>query len=169
MNKFTNETFLDRSNCWIPILILIIIAVLIVFIYSLLLKYSKYNTSKTEGIVAKILYFNSKWEDVFWQMTHFVLFFILGFFFPSCDIVIIALGVIWELLESALGQFMPRIFRSTQFKSCRSGDLEKYQWWHGSAIDIMIDIIGFYIGKSFRLLFWNPYNPPNYDLITVYH
>ena len=38
-----------------------------------------------------------------WVLSHFVLFFILGFFFPDCIALLIIAGVLWEIIEFIIG------------------------------------------------------------------
>jgi len=63
-----------------------------------------------------------------WPVTHLVLFFVIGLFFPHCDLVAIGMGVLWELIESLASA--------------------------GSIQDIFVNVIGFYAGKLVRTV-WN--------------
>jgi hypothetical protein len=144
------------GNCLVAVAILIIIGIIIIGVYYWLSKYTRsHDLSSNEGI-GKMLSKIPGAGAIFWELTHLILFGILGFFFPTCDAVIISIGAIWEMIEHYLSINLAPIRRPVA-----SGQgYDETQWWYGSAVDIVVDIIGFYIGKSLRLLMLPP-SPKN--------
>lgn len=88
-----------------------------------------------------------------WPVTHFVVFMVLGFLFPTCDILIIGAGILWELVEMCLAW---AVGKSRQGMRIGVEHHLEYStnWWAGSFKDIFANIFGFYIGKFYRIT-WN--------------
>lgn len=83
-----------------------------------------------------------------WPLSHFVFFFILGLLFPDCDIPIIGLGVLWEgfeavntVLEGGQRQWVRPTTSSSKYEYSKN-------WWAGSAKDIVMNTLGFYLAKA---------------------
>lgn len=141
----------SRRDCLPAAVFIVLIGIIIVVMYFWLVKYTrKHDLTATEGL-GKMLAAVPGAGATFWEFTHLVLFMFLGFLFPSCDAVIISLGAAWEMVEHFFGLTMPAIRRPLP-----GGGYTTTQWWYGSAVDIAVNIVGFYIGKSFRLLFVPP-------------
>lgn len=87
-----------------------------------------------------------------WPLSHFIVFFILGVFFPSCDVLVIGAGILWELFEMVMAKLFNRqrqgIRRDTSNRVEYSSN-----WWAGSLKDIIFNILGFYSGKIFAMIF----------------
>lgn len=81
-----------------------------------------------------------------WPISHFVLFLILGFLFPNCVLLIITLGIVWELIEVMMGKLV--VGDKWQRQPLRQGGNVEYtqDWWAGSAKDILFNIAGFGVG-----------------------
>lgn len=135
------------GESYIVAIIFLLIGIIIISFFCLMFKYSKKKKISGNGVLEKILLSNLETGSNFWELSHFVLFALVGFFFPCCDGVAISIGIAWELIEQFLGLTLDPI---TITKS--NGQKTTIQWWYGSPIDIFIDITGFYVGKSFRLL-----------------
>ena len=136
------ENGCKNGKCWIAAIILVIIGILIVGIFFWLYKYIQNNELDTKSGLGRLLTLVPISGAVFWEASHLILFGLLGFFFPYCDAIVISIGAFWELIEHYLGLTVSPI-------NFGKGEI---QWWYGSAVDIAIDITGFYIGKSIRLL-----------------
>lgn len=81
-----------------------------------------------------------------WPISHFILFFILGLLFPEEDLLIISLGVLWELTEDV---FFMIAGRGRQPLRNSKGDVQYAEsWWAGSFQDIIVNTLGFYCGKA---------------------
>lgn len=133
-----------NKNCIKPIIILIFIGVIILSFY--VIAYVNQNVKKINDPLNKILYELPGSQATIWQLSHFIVYFILGFFFPFCDLPVILIGIIWELIEHIFGFLLPPIKVIS-----KNGNISNVQWWHGSVYDIFVNILGFYLGKYFRL------------------
>ena len=82
-----------------------------------------------------------------WPLSHFILFFILGFLYPSCYVLILSLGIVWEGVEVLLS----KVFRRS-YQGVRSDTGLEYQdnYWAGSFRDIVMNFAGFGLGYAFR-------------------
>ena len=141
------------GNCLVAVIILVVIGIIVIGIYYWLSKYTRsHNLNANEGL-GKILAQVPGAGAGFWELTHLFLFGVLGFFFPTCDAVILSIGAVWELVEHYLSLNLAPVRRPNG-----KGGFEETQWWYGSAVDVVVDIVGFYIGKSLRLIMLPP-NP----------
>lgn len=82
-----------------------------------------------------------------WPISHFILYMILGMLFPDCVLLVIVIGIIWEVIEEMIGY----IERKTGYKieNTLSSDKTQYSgtWCRGNPYDILFNIAGFYFGK----------------------
>lgn len=85
-----------------------------------------------------------------WPVTHFVLFFIIGWFYPDCGVVAMTGGILWELVEAILGSLTPpdKVNGSTN-------NFEYTKWWGMSFKDIIANALGFYSAKLLRMVYEN--------------
>ena len=81
-----------------------------------------------------------------WPISHFVLFGMIGFLYPDCDVMAISAGVAWELVEVgvyyAMGADRQGVRRAGSERVQYSGN-----WFNGSFKDIFMNVMGFYLGK----------------------
>lgn len=141
--KLARRDSKQRSLCLLAIVILLIVAFLILVGYFMVLKLSQNGQFDLNGNLGSILSAVPGRGSVVWQMSHFVLFALLGLLFPSCDFPIIILAVLWEVVEETLGSLTSPVYIPER---------GYVQWWTGSATDIAIDLIGFYTGKAIRFV-----------------
>lgn len=80
----------------------------------------------------------------FWPISHFLLFFLLGLLFPDCAVLIITIGVLWEVFEVIMGKLLPMAGGTAQGNMQYGGN-----WWGGNFQDIVMDIAGFFVGVAF--------------------
>ncbi len=124
---------------WMALIIFFVIGLIIMIGYFYLLHISNSKGNKQmKSLVSKVPLNNSS----FWKLTHFILFFVLGILFPRSDLIVLGIGIIWELIEHNLSLTAPKIKRKVD------GKVEYIQWWHGKPDDIIIDFFGYYVGKS---------------------
>jgi hypothetical protein len=148
------------QNCW-GVYWIFLIVVIIILIYALILRllYGK-------GMV----YYDNMNKKLFtiprtsccssWPISHLILFFILGFIFPDCLIIIIIAGVLWEVIESiaaTLTSSERHAVRSESSSVQYSGN-----WFAASGMDIVMDLIGVFAGKFARIAL-DPYLPPSWQ------
>ncbi len=88
----------------------------------------------------------------FWTLSHVILFFILGIFFPHCGKPILVGGVLWEFFEMGMSKYSggpayAHVF-GKKSKSAYKDDLQYGDvWWDWSIADVFSNVLGFYIGK----------------------
>lgn len=85
-----------------------------------------------------------------WPISHFCFFFVLGVLYPDCDVVVLALGVLWELFEMSWS-FVEGSQRQAQreLDQFHNSNVEySGNWWAGSFKDILFNTAGFYTGKA---------------------
>jgi len=125
------------------VIILVVIAIVILGLYFWIANKVKSGQVDPGSVIGQMLSAAPGKGSVYWEASHFILFSLLGFFFPCCDAIIIALAAVWELVEHFMG------LTTNQVDIPNRGPV---QWWYGSAVDVAIDIVGFYVGKSIRLI-----------------
>lgn len=156
---------LDYKNCLTPIYILVFLGIFLILIYMLVILYLKDN-----DYVSIISTYMSNLSAETWQITHFIAYALLGFFFPNCGIPVILIGVIWELLEYGMGHLLPPICvkqTNCNISNCNISNgnvntlnsnnpqLKCTTYWFGNYMDIFINITGFLVGKAFRDILWD--------------
>ena len=82
-----------------------------------------------------------------WPISHFILFLIIGYLYPNCDVVAISGGVLWEVAEVAFFYITKRSDRQPTRIADNSRIEYSQNWWMGSFKDIIMNILGFYLGK----------------------
>ena len=75
-----------------------------------------------------------------WPISHFLLYAILGFFFPTCFIPLMILGILWELFELLLGILSKK--RQSVTRGVQYGD----KWWSANLFDPFFNAAGFLVG-----------------------
>lgn len=81
-----------------------------------------------------------------WPISHFILFYILGLLFPDCTFWVIGAGVAWEVFEVLLSYV--DIMNRQPVRGNISNKIEYSQnWWAGSSKDILMNTVGFLLGK----------------------
>ncbi len=124
-------------------------AVVIVYFFILRLKFG---VNSPNGVIyndfmnVKVFDFPMLGEPCcsWWPISHFVLFFILGYLYPSCGIVLMVLGAAWEGIEVIVNY----LEGSPRGNTRTSSKLEYSEnWWAGSFKDIIFNVAGFFAGK----------------------
>jgi hypothetical protein len=82
-----------------------------------------------------------------WEITHILLYVILGFLYPQNWKELMAIGVGWELVETVLGHIFVNDVNGTIKKKAYS------LWWSGSVKDLFYNAFGLFIGMICRQLF----------------
>lgn len=118
-----------------------------------------YNTDE-EKIQNDVL--NVKVKDVpflenccsWWPISHFILFFVLGLLFSKCGVLVISIGIGWEIFETILSYLGNNEERQAIRESNTSDDYEySHNWWAGSTKDIIMNILGFLTGWAIVKMF----------------
>ena len=129
-------------------ILLLILPVLSIFIYG---KYRCDNYHKNNNVdrLEFNLFKNShKFGLDGWSITHFTLFFIIGFFYPQIFIITISLGILWELFETFIGIYKPTFIKGFGF--CTLTDNKYKVWWYGKWSDLVVNLLGFLCGSYLK-------------------
>jgi hypothetical protein len=85
-----------------------------------------------------------------WPISHFILFLVLGYFFPDCWVYLVIAGITWELLEMVMSHLTGHQRQAVKVSDARveySGN-----WWAGSFKDVFMDVAGLIVGILLRKL-----------------
>jgi len=156
----------NSENCILPycekcsgVYKVFLVVVLIIIFYFLLMKgiYKDHHIIMNDPLNQQMFSIPKSLVPIFdnccsvWPITHFILFTFLGILFPDCDILVIGAGILWEVFEgiSATIAGTPRgILRDA------AGGVEYFNsWWSGSFKDIIVNILGYYFGKTIYKVF----------------
>ena len=87
------------------------------------------------------------WDLDGWSISHFTLFFILGYFYPDKMYFSLFPGLMWEAFEHYYGQNRPGFLGG--FGDCMTTDpnVKNGAWWYGRLSDIIVNYLGFVIGS----------------------
>ena len=69
-----------------------------------------------------------------WKMSHFFIYFVFGYIYPSQFWVFLWVGFIWELLEAILSKML------------------RFKYWYASPWDLVYNSMGFLAGSGARML-----------------
>lgn len=121
--------------------------VLVIFVYAIFLAVV-YGQNKTQKDFMNVKVFDMPSLEnccSLWPLSHLILFFILGFLYPDCGILIISLGIGWELFEMLLAGAT-----RTNRQYVRSSSKIEYSenWWAGSFKDIVMNVVGYAAGAT---------------------
>jgi membrane protein implicated in regulation of membrane protease activity len=131
---------------------LIIVCILLIVIYGQILRKIK-SKDHLESNVAKCTGCDG------WGVLHFLFFALMGFVFPTKGVPLMILGIIWELIETVIGQNDIRIggkrFTLIGETVEKDGEIsfDDTRWWYGRTTDIAFNAVGFVIGQSLNLYY----------------
>lgn len=151
INNITSYIPGTGGNCGgtYRIFVFVIFAILI---YSFILKFFfGVDFSSKDFMNYNVFCTNSLGCLSYWPFSHLILFFILGILFPDCDKTVIGAGIVWEIIEEIYGLYFKTYVMKTTAKP--NENIQYQEWWGGTISDIVINIIGFYLGKFFARVF----------------
>lgn len=82
----------------------------------------------------------------YWPVSHFIMYLILGFFFPDCWLLLIILGILWEIIEFVFGIFERKFASNKQKKKLTKRLQYASAWWAPQIGDILFNLAGLSIG-----------------------
>jgi hypothetical protein len=151
-----NEIF--KQKCYGMWKIFIVIIFMIILYWFVLLKLHGNEKNAVEADFMNHIVFetpNVKFLEnccSWWPISHFILFTVIGFLFPECDLMAILAGIGWELAEVGvyytIGQERQGVRKPGSGKIEYSGS-----WVQGSFKDIFMNIAGFYTGKAISIAY----------------
>jgi len=122
--------------------LLFLIPTLVVFAYG---KYRCDYITKHKDILEFSLFPNSnKYGIDGWSITHFSLFLLVGYFYSKTFILSMTLGLLWELFETYVGIYKPKLIRGLGF--CQLSSNRYKIWWYGKWSDPVFNLLGFLTG-----------------------
>ena len=94
-----------------------------------------------------------------WSITHLVFFGLLGFLYPGQHLQFLAVGVIWEVIETGLGQnkieFSGKRLQLIGDQDEEGNTTERADaYWYGKESDIVVDIAAYTIGSALADKYW---------------
>lgn len=119
---------------------------------SLVFAYGKYrcdNITKHKDVLEFSLFKKSDKLGIDgWSLTHFSLFFIVGFFYNNVFVITMSLGILWELFETYIGIYKPNFIKGWGF--CKLPGNKYKVWWYGKISDPIINFLGFTTGSFLK-------------------
>ena len=85
-----------------------------------------------------------------WSVSHYLFFSILGYLYPNTLLPTMALGSVWELFETYVGIYQPKIINGFGFCNSPTAENGKKIWWYGKWTDIIVNFLGFITGKTIK-------------------
>lgn len=134
--------------------IFILIIVMIVFYWFLLLSVNGNEERSVYADPLNKIVFEAPFLErccSWWPISHFILFTVIGFLFPECDVMAILAGIGWELAE--VGVYYGIGQNRQGVRKGNTNKIEYGTWWAGSTKDIVMNIAGFYTGKLFATMY----------------
>ena len=144
----------------VPSAAIYVVAVLAIVAYGAVLR-----ATKTRDILATPIYSSPIFQDIDgWSVTHLLFFALLGVLFPGRPGEFLAVGIGWELVETALGQNRIEVsgrrlqlIGDADADGRPTGDDDAF--WYGKESDIVVDMIGYCLGSAAALRWWPPAQP----------
>ena len=153
---FANRTI---GGYRVPCVALYIVVVIVIILYGYFLR-----KTKTQDILAKRIYHHPICQEIDgWSISHLVFFGLLGVLYPGQHLQFLVVGIVWEVIESALGQNNIEVsgkrlqLIGEQDEEGNSTD-KPDAYWYGKESDIVMDVVGYAIGSAWAERYW-----PNAD------
>jgi len=139
----------------IPCVALYIVCVLAIVLYGYFLR-----RTKTQDPLARQIYTHPLCEDIDgWSITHLLFFGLLGVLYPGRHLQFLTVGILWEVVETALGQNKfevsgkrLQLIGEQDEDGNPTGDEDAY--WYGKSSDIIIDMLGYATGSAWAEKYW---------------
>jgi len=139
----------------VPCAALYIICVLVIIIYGYFLR-----ATKTRDVLAQRLYHHPLCPDIDgWSVSHFLFFGLLGVLYPGHHLQFFAVGALWEVIETGLGQNRvevsgKRLQLIGEQDEDGSSTGKDDAFWYGKASDITVDAAGYALGSWYAEKYW---------------
>jgi hypothetical protein len=75
-----------------------------------------------------------------WLISHYVVFFLAGYFYPTTFKLAMIIGIIWEISEYTISYFSKIMNDSLGI------------WWYGQYKDVIVNLLGFISGRYLNRL-----------------
>jgi len=132
-----------------------IVCILLIVAYGYFLR-----ATGTPDILAQRIFHHPICQDIDgWSGTHFLFFGLLGVLYPHRHLRFLTVGVLWEVIETVLGQNKLEVSgRRLQLigdqdeEGNSTGADDAY--WYGKESDIIVDIAGYSLGSAWASKYW---------------
>ncbi len=139
----------------VPCVALYIVCVVCIVAYGALLR----KLSATD-VLAKRIYHHPLAQDIDgWSVSHLLFFGMLGVMFPGQHLQFLIVGILWEVVETGLGQNKIEVsgkrlqlVGDQDEDGCVTGNDDAF--WYGKESDIVVDILGYCVGSAIASKFW---------------
>jgi glycopeptide antibiotics resistance protein len=130
-----------KKGCCAPLVIILTIGIINILYYNLFLKrVCSDNPTKCDFMNKTAFRINESCCS-YWPISHFIMYFILGFLFPNCWPILILVGIGWEGLEFLFG-----LFEKSKAKDTSLGYSRK--WWAPNVADLILNVLGLSLGVA---------------------
>lgn len=102
---------------------------------------NKFSNIAKLDILNTVVYNNNGIRLSGWGISHFVMYLLIGLICPHCWKEATVLGIIWEVVESILGNIFVNDTSDTT-----DSNIKYKLWWDGDPQDIVINSIGLICG-----------------------
>tara|TARA_Y100000741_G_C17869732_1_gene402385 strand:+ start:83 stop:547 length:465 start_codon:yes stop_codon:yes gene_type:complete len=82
-----------------------------------------------------------------WSISHYLCFLVAGYIYPNTLVITIGLGILWELFETYVGKYRPKILENIGFIPNADSRYKGKIWWYGKWSDIIVNFLGFVSGR----------------------
>ena len=112
-----------------------VLCILLIIGYQLLIQ-----SINHEALVDPLLYDINGTFINGWLISHYVVFFLAGYFYPTTFKLAMIIGIIWEISEYTISYFSKIMNDSLGI------------WWYGQYKDVIVNLLGFISGRYLNRL-----------------
>lgn len=139
----------------VPCVVLYIIVVLFIILYGYFLR-----RTRARDVLATPIFDHPICQKIDgWSITHLVFFGILGILYPGNHLQFFAIGVLWEIVETGLGQnnisvsgHRLQLIGEQDDDGNTTGKEDAY--WYGKESDLVMDFAGYCVGSALAERYW---------------
>jgi hypothetical protein len=139
----------------VPCVAVYIVCVLLIIVYGMVIR-----RTGTCDVLARRIYHHPICQDIDgWSATHLLFFGLLGVMYPGRHLQFLGIGILWEVIETALGQNKLEVsgkrlqlVGDQDADGNTTGDDDAY--WYGKESDIVVDMVGYCLGSAWASRYW---------------
>lgn len=134
--------------CKTPVIIMACVGVLIAIGFVIVNVFYRTEIMKVDPLNKK-LFSVGPITVSWWPISHFILYTILGFLFPKCWLLIMVLGILWEIFEFITGL----VLHKRRYVYTTKGVQYNDKWWAPNVFDPLFNALGFLTGYGLHVLY----------------
>jgi hypothetical protein len=136
------------KNIDIWYILIFIICVISILLYG---RYSCINNNFKDPLQKSLIPFIKNHDLDGWSGIHLIFYIIIGLLYPKTLILTMILSIIWEIFETWVKFIKPDFLKGYGFCKLSKNNIKNNNiWWYGKWTDIIINLLGFMIGKYIR-------------------